>query len=160
MQPNTRTRSCSRLNPPPRVGRWSQLRVGSAAALLVAIGILVPGCSGGPDYESATVTGNVTIDNNPVPKGYITFSPVDSGQGPVCGEKIVDGAYRCELVPLGKHKVTFQAQSNETTTIYDAANDAQREIPVDILPPQYRQGVDAEVTAGEIVRDFDLKSSP
>jgi len=160
MQPESLHRVRGYPDPARRAFHPRALQLGWPAALLLAISILVPGCWGGPGYDAATVTGKVTIDNQPVPTGYITFSPVDSGQGPVRGEKIIDGAYRCELVPLGKHKVTFKAQSNETTTIYDAANDVQREIPVDILPPQYHQGVDAEVTAGECVRDFELTSSP
>ena len=68
MQPYTSPRCCSRQPVSP------------AAALLVGLALVLPGCWGGPGYDAATVTGKVTIDNQPVPTGYITFSPVDSGQ--------------------------------------------------------------------------------
>lgn len=130
-------------------------RGGLGAALLTAgLCLACAGCWGGPDYPTATVTGKVTIQGQPVPKGFITFSP--AAQGPVTGAPIEAGQYRCENVPAGKHKVTFQAQGDRPTKLYDAVNKVEHEVPTDILPPQYRAGVDADIEAGQVVRDFAL----
>ena len=126
-------------------------------ACLLAIvvgGFLLSGCSRGPGYPTATITGKVTIAGQPVPKGYITFSPL--GQGPVTGAPIADGQYRLENLPAGKHRVTFQAQGAEPMKLYDAAAKIEREVPSDILPDKYRQGVDVDIDRGKATRNFDL----
>jgi hypothetical protein len=117
------------------------------------------GCSG-EEYRNATVSGTVTIDGKAVPKGTVTFSPVGSGQGPVVGDAIVDGKYRCQKVALGKNKVTFQAQAAEMGKIKDMATGGEHEVPIDILPPSCRDGVDAEVKPGDNTLDFPLLSRP
>ncbi len=122
--------------------------------------LAAPGCDRGPDYPSATVTGQVTIDGQPVPKGAITFSPQGAASGPVTGAAIEDGAYRCELVPLGKHTVTFIAQAAEPDTIVDRVTGAKHEVPRNILPPHCATGVEAAVVAGENRLDFALESRP
>ena len=118
------------------------------------------GCSRGPNYPNATVTGTVAIDGQPVPKGYITFSPTAQGQGPVVGGAIKEGKYRCQGVPVGKLRVTFTAQAAEMTTMIEPATGAKHEVPKDILPPQYLSGLDAEIAAGEAACDFALQSKP
>jgi len=126
-----------------------------ACLLLAAVCLgACSGCSRRPGYPTATVAGQVTIDGQPVPKGYITFSPLE--KGPVTGAAIDQGKYRAENVPAGQHKVTFQAQGDKPTKLFDVVNQVEREVPTDILPPQYRDGVDTQVDAGENVRDFPL----
>jgi len=115
----------------------------------------VVGCSSGPGYPCATVTGTVTIDGDPVPRGFITFSPTGAGQGPVTGAEIENGAYRCELVPIGSHTVTFIAQTAEMIKFIDALG-VEREIPENLLPPQYLAGLPVQIEEGEIARDFKL----
>ena len=126
---------------------------------LLFLAFFVGGC-GGPKYPASTVTGRVTIDGAPVPKGYITFSPTDGTAGPVVGAPIHDGEYRCELVPQGKLHVTFIAQAAEPMTIFDKANNTNRLVPKDILPPACQQGQTLDVTAGDNQHNFDLKSKP
>ena len=131
-----------------------------AACILVIACLMISGCNRGPSYPCATVIGKVTVDGKPVPKGAITFSPQKPGQGPVAGAPIIDGAYKCENVPLGKHIVTFTAQAAEMGTMIERATGAKREIPIDILPPAYRQGSEAEVVEGENTIDFPMKNGP
>ncbi len=123
-------------------------------AALAAVSLGLPGCTRGPGYPTATVRGAVRIDGHPVPKGSITFSPLD--QGPVTGAPIIDGQYCCQQVPAGRHKVTLQAQAAEPNKVYDVANKAYREVPKDILPEKYRSGVDVEVKPGQATQDFNL----
>jgi hypothetical protein len=138
------------------------LRRAAFAATVFSVVLLLaaPGCNRGPDYPSATVTGQVTIDGQPVPQGAITFSPQGADSGPVTGGPIEDGAYRCELVPLGQHTVTFIAQAAEPDTIVDQVTGTRHEVPRNILPPHYATGVEAEIVAGENRLDFALESQP
>lgn len=129
--------------------------VGMTICLLLSV---VCGCSRGPSYESATVTGTVTIDGNPVPKGQITFCPAT--QGPVTGGEIRHGEYRCENVPLGKHHVTFLANAAEPTIITDITTGAKHEVPKSILPQHSLSGLDVEVKADAKTLDFPLQSRP
>jgi len=122
--------------------------------------VLICGCSPGPDYQTATVSGTVSIDGRPVPKGFITFSPTAQSRGAVAGGPIADGKYLCQQIPVGKVRVTFAAQAAEMTTILDRSTNTQREVPRNILPPQYASGLEADVKAGENSLDFPLKSKP
>jgi hypothetical protein len=127
------------------------------SCLLVACGLLAGGC-GGTNYASSTVTGRVTIDGAPVPKGYVTFSPAGSTPGPVVAAEIHDGEYHCEKVPQGTVQVTFIAQAAEPTKVFLKAKNMEVEVPKDILPPSCQQGQDAEVKSGKNELNFDLKS--
>ena len=126
--------------------------------LLIAFAIVSGGC-GGSKYASSSVSGRITINGAPVPKGFVNFSPIGSTAGPVVAAEIVNGEYRCEKVPQGKVQVTFIAQAAEPTTVFDKVNNCTHEIPKDILPSAYREGQPAQVGPGENKLDFDLKSS-
>lgn len=119
---------------------------------------LLAGCERGPGYEHATVSGQVSIDGEPVASGYVTFSPIGSQQGPVTGAAIEGGRYRCERVPVGKHRVTFVAHAAEPTTVVDHATGETRQVPKDIVPPRYASGVEADMGKGQVVLDFVLNS--
>jgi hypothetical protein len=127
--------------------------------LILLLGTAAGGCSRGPGYARATVTGTVTIDSKPVPKGHITFSPTGESPGPVTGAPIENGKYRCEEVPVGSHVVTFIAQAAETVKILDVATGTEQPVPQNILPPAYQQGVPVEIEEGNIVRDFEMSTS-
>jgi hypothetical protein len=139
---------------PPSVPRR---RPNSAAAIVLFL--IAAGCSRGPGYEAGAVSGTVTIDNQPVAKGYVTFNPVE--KGPVCGAAIAEGKYRCEQVPTGKHKAILQAEAAQPTKVYDVVNKTQREVPTPIvLPPKYQSGIEMEVKPGENVQDFNVQTRP
>jgi len=125
--------------------------------LLVACAFVSGGC-GRSRYPSATVTGRITIDGAPVPKGYITFSPVTGTKGPAVGAAIANGEYRCDKVPQGSVHVTFIAQAAKPMILFDRVNNVNREVPEDILPPACQEGQAAEIAAGVNQLDFDLKN--
>jgi hypothetical protein len=128
-----------------------------ATSCLAALLLALAGC-GGTRYPSATVSGRVTIDGAAVPEGFITFAPAAGASGPAVGAEIRNGDYRCERVPQGKARATFVAQAAEPMTIFHKADKAPHEVPKDILPPAYRQGVVVEVGPGENRVDFPLKN--
>jgi hypothetical protein len=133
--------------------RNSAIAVGLALACL-AFG----GCGDGVSYKHGTARGNVTIDGVPVPKGAITFSPLGQGQGPVTGGAIVEGRYVCDKIPVGSHTVSFHAEAAEPIQMLDVSTGAMRTVPKNILPDRYREGVPAEIHAGENALDFTLDS--
>jgi hypothetical protein len=123
----------------------------------VSLCLLFAGCGGAP-YSSGNVSGEVRINGEAVPRGFITFSPTAKNQGPVVGAPIEEGKYHCDRVPVGHITVTFAAQAAEPTIIYDVATKTNHEIPKDILPSEYNAGLQIEIVAGDNHRDFNLKS--
>ena len=123
------------------------LRPPYAIAWLTALVLLVSaGCRQGPKYATATVSGHITIDGAAVPKGAINFAPMPGTIGAVVGAEIKAGEYHCSLVPLGKLNVTFIAHAAEPMTMIEKATGATREVPRDILPPAYANGIPVEIT--------------
>ena len=129
------------------------------AVVAFASAAICCGCSKRADFPSGTVAGVVTLDGQPVPHGAITFNPTGKEQGPVTGATIENGRYRCEHVPLGNLKATFTLQADHLRRFVDKTG-VEREVPIDILPPQYRGGLPAIVHAGENQLDFSLTSKP
>jgi hypothetical protein len=68
--------------------------------LAVALACLNAGCQrpeeGPPRFH---LSGTVTYDGKPVPKGFINFNPAEGNSGPASGAPIVDGKYE---TPKGK----------------------------------------------------------
>jgi hypothetical protein len=128
---------------------------GLSAGLLLCLGLC--GC-GGAGYEHAEAHGEVKLDGQPVTKGSIKFTPLSQGQGPVVGGEIVDGQYRCERVPLGNNRVTFNIEGG-TEKVYDAANDQWHEVPKPVqLSAEDANGHERQIQSGDNELDFDLKS--
>lgn len=75
-------------------------------ACWVSFALLTLGCgpSGPKTYQ---VGGTVTFDGEPIPEGYITFSPEPRGETPVAS-KIVSGKYSLYATE-GKKKISIQA---------------------------------------------------
>ena len=71
------------------------------------------------------------------------------------GADIEEGHYRCEVVPTGDVTVTFTLHDAGLRKFVDGTG-VPREVPIDILPPQYRAGVPAMVHEGENQLDFAL----
>lgn len=143
----------------PMLSNFGASALATGAKRICVILLAVAGCGDKVPYPHATVTGMVTVDGQPVPQGYVTFSPMSGGQGPVTGGKIWQGSYRCEQVAAGQSKVTFVAEAEEMHTFIDALG-AQRQIPLSILPPRYLMGIDITVETGEVAMDFDLRNEP
>jgi hypothetical protein len=67
------------------------------------------GCGkGGP--EKASVSGTVTYNGEPIPRGVIGFIPTEGNTGPTAGGSVVDGKFDVDddMGPvLGKHLVSI-----------------------------------------------------
>src|SRR5688572_19042899 len=71
----------------------SSRRIWIACCLTLLTGVVLVGCGG----SQATVTGSVTVGDQPLAKGEIIFSP-KSGGTPV-GAPIVAGKYTAKMLP-------------------------------------------------------------
>ncbi|SRR5579883_447109 len=76
-------------------------RFGGLLAFVIPLAI---GCGSG----KGKVTGNVTLDGQPLPAGTITFHP---GKGNSVSGPITDGQYSVTGVPAGESKVTVETAS-------------------------------------------------
>ena len=135
-----------------------------AGAVAVAVGLL-PGCGA----STATVSGEVTYDGQPVGDGYITFTPAD-GNGRDAGGEIKDGRYQVTELPPGPKlvkvravkKVNFAATSEEMKQRAAAARKAGNYDglvePADIIP-ENAEGNNApvELKPGTQEQNFHLK---
>lgn len=143
--------------------------VRSATAVVVGslVCLILPGCGGGPDLPPvAEVSGVVTIDGKPLPRGTIQFVP-DESKG-TAGATAVgtigpQGRYRLQTAGVdgaivGFHKVGVYALEKEP-------EDERAPPPPPLIPPKYfnadTSGLRAEVKAGEDNEiDFPLRSKP
>jgi hypothetical protein len=128
--------------------------------------ILSPGCGG----SSASISGAVTYNGEPVGDGSITFIPVD-GKGPSVGSPIEGGHYLLDSISPGPKlvrieaykKVHFAQSSEEMAKKAAAANkyfgDGSGLIePADVIPPN-ADGNNTKMTIepGQQTHDFHLK---
>jgi hypothetical protein len=130
-----------------RVARW--------AVLLLALPGLV-GC--GNDWNTATVSGNVSVDGKPVEDGAINFVPVD-GEGWTAGGIIKHGRYSVR-VPMMSLKVAITASKVVgKKPIYDAPNSPEMPITVQTVPARFNEQTELRLEVqGNLVKDFDLSS--
>jgi hypothetical protein len=142
-----------------RVPSWA-----AATALAAAAGVL-PGC-GAP---TATVTGAVSYDGQPVGDGYITFTPAD-GKGNDAGGPIAGGRYTVTGLPPGPkvvkviavRKVNFASSSEEMMRRAAEARKAGSHNglvdPADTIPDNAEgNNATVEVKAGSQTLDLALK---
>jgi hypothetical protein len=137
----------------------------AAVTLAVAVGLL-PGCGSAP---TATVSGSVTYDGQPVGEGYVTFTPSD-GKGKEAGGPIANGQYSLAGLQPGPKlvkviavkKVSFASTSAEmqqkAAVAQKAGNYDGLVDPADTIPDNAEgNNVTIEVKAGEQTRDLHLK---
>ncbi|WDI42449.1 hypothetical protein [Bremerella sp. P1] len=76
----------------------SSLRIYSGGVLALAA-LLLAGCGAEKASDVFSVSGNITYDGKPIPKGNISFAPDASqnNQGPGASAEIKDGKY--EMMP-------------------------------------------------------------
>src|SRR6266567_3471918 len=84
-------------------------RLWSVGTLLIVAG-WIAGCNQG--LAVGTVTGDVTLDGQPLKGGRVLFTPID-GQGQTGGATIADGRFKAEVpvakMPVAKVKVQINA---------------------------------------------------
>ena len=74
-------------------------------ALLAVLVLVLPGCTGKPDpYKVYTVTGIVTLDDEPVEGVSVTFIPVNAGGTSMSASSITDASGRYNLTTSGCKK--------------------------------------------------------
>src|SRR6516162_6805027 len=94
----------------------NSVRALAAVVVTAAVLGLLPGCGS----STATVSGEVTYDGQPVGDGYVTFTPAD-GKGKDAGGPITGGHYEVAGLPPGPKvvkviavkKVNFASSSEE-----------------------------------------------
>ena len=99
----------------------SMVRLASLFCLFACVGLLITssGCSSNP--ATATVTGKVTANGEPVTSGSLTFSPIggEEGSKPAIGVVKSDGSYTLSTYApddgavVGSHRVNYISGSNE-----------------------------------------------
>jgi hypothetical protein len=119
---------------------------------------LTAGCGGGSG--TGEVSGNVTVDGKPAPRGSsITFFPTD-GKAPTAGGSIEDGKYTVR-VPVGTAKIEIRAPRpvRKSTEVKEGPGPQGDQIE-ESLPDKYNNQSELrlDVHPGKNPRDFELKS--
>lgn len=128
----------------------------AASPLIIAVILAAAGC-GRSTYPMASLAGAVSIDGEPVLTGGLTFTPLRGGAGTGVYAPIDSGHYRADRVPRGPVRVFVMAVRKTGKTVATSGTT----IPevVSLLPSRYDAGIDIEVTADDLQRDFDLRST-
>ena len=132
--------------------RWRTL------ALLIALlagASLACGCARKP----TTITGEVTLDGEPLQQGLITFVPVD-GKTPNAAVAIKGGKYRLDA-PSGPMRVQINSSRVKgKRKAYDTPDSPLIDVLEERVPARYNATTEltAEVKTGENVFDWPLKS--
>ena len=96
------------------------------------------------------------MDGRPVSDGCINFVPLEAGRGRGATATIAQGHYLAPAVPLGRVRVHFHATKATGRTVIVS------ELPtpeiIDVIPEQYRVGMEIEVSPGQSKQDFHLVS--
>ena len=123
---------------------------------LAAFGL--PGCGAKQaPYPAATLSGQVSLDGEPVEQGNISFMPAPGQKGQPAAADIVDGHYNAQWVPLGKVRVRIII-NKETGRMITGSSEPVPEIK-NVAPIDYQRGVPLEVTGDNDQQDFEMKSS-
>ncbi len=139
----------------------------------VLFGLLLTAGCGGSAYSTAPVSGQVTLDGEPVENATVTFTPIGGASelGPgSTGRTDAAGNYSLELVGeespgaiVGTHRVTMAVRDEASFELDEEAySEAVEEASAVVtLPPEASAGIEVEVVAGQAnVHDFHLESTP
>jgi hypothetical protein len=123
------------------------------------VGLLVvaggSGC-GGWGMPTTHLEGRITLDGQPVKEGNVSFIPLQANHGRGTTAIISEGRYSARDVPLGKVRVHFNATKATGRTVI--VSDTSMPEIIDVIPEKYRVGMEIEVAAGQVQRDFELDS--
>ncbi len=111
--------------------------------------------------EVGTVSGEVSYENQPVKKGYVTFSPAD-GKGPMVGGPITDGRYTVENVPPGSKVVKVEASSGSGPSVQTSEDMARlsKEWKDKVGPDGYIRTETVPPDAGGNNQTVEVKAGP
>src|SRR4051794_34250251 len=92
------------------------------------------GCSA--KSNRGTVTGNVTLDGQPLKSGLIRFEPAD-GKTPTADALITDGKFSAS-VPPGDKKISISATKVVgTKRVYETPDSPTVDVTQELLPAKY-----------------------
>lgn len=119
--------------------------------------LFLGGCGFG---SGLTLKGTVAVDGVPVEKGTISFTPVATGAGEAVAAEIKDGKYVARNIPPGKTRVEFHAQreTGKMITSTDAAEGSTHPEIVNLIPMNFRQGIEITLIESDTTQNFDLAS--
>lgn len=122
---------------------------------LVLLALMAPlaGCG----QRAATVSGQVTVDDQPLKKGVIVFAPAD-GNGPPAQATIENGRYEVETLPGNKRVQISAPVVIGKKKEYDAPDAPLVEITGESLPDRYHSNSELtfEVKVGANAKDWPL----
>ncbi|MBA2118004.1 hypothetical protein [Bremerella alba] len=116
------------------------------------------GCGSGRS-DLVEVTGNVTLDGQPVNKGKISFEATD-GRGGVEGDSIVNGQYTMMTTPGSKSVKINSPEVVGQRKTYGTADSPSEDVTKESIPKNYNRNTELkiEVNSSSLKHDFDLKS--
>jgi len=134
-----------------------------SAGHLVLIGIaalLLPWLLGCSTDDLVAISGQVTLDGNPLANGTITFVPAD-GKGPSAGAVIENGSYRVRVAP-GSKKVQILGYKNLGQRRHDKNDPSSPMIDINeqIVPERYNKNTElnCEVDPNTGPLDFAIQT--
>ena len=127
------------------------------AGFCAGLCILIAGC-GGSHGPTATVEGQVSVDDAPVEEGMISFTAMEGGGGMTA--EIRDGRYKAVDVPVGRVLVQFHASKETGKMLTDEAEGSGAKYPetISLIPQKYSAGVEVTITEESRSQDFALTS--
>ena len=131
--------------------------------LLMGVGLVAGFAGCGKDGpQRATVTGKITLDQQPLSEGSISFVPTGGTEGPVSGGLIKNGSYLIVDAVVGKQRVEIRGQiktGKQIEAIPPAPPGTMIEVAVDI-PAQYNSNsaIEVEIRPGQNSFDFPLST--
>lgn len=146
-------------------------RTHAAAIVVGALGLLPNGCDSAGNSGSATggtVTGNVTLDGQPLTLGLVNFYPVAGGPSAL-GPITKDGTYKMQIgndvsIPAGEYLVTVEASESAPLEAGPGGSPKPPRPGKRITPDKYakRETTDLRVTvkAGSNTIPLALTSDP
>jgi hypothetical protein len=121
--------------------------------MLCGLVLLPLGCGKPTHYP---VSGTVTFNGEPVPKGYIAFLPEGACRGG--GGPITDGQYSI-MAQAGKNRVEITASKSMPLPRGEVGMDGRKEEVRQYLPTRYNVETELKEDITEAsTRDYSLKS--
>jgi hypothetical protein len=132
---------------------------GILASFILAAAI----CGCGFGQSGAQISGSVTLDGKPLPKGHIVFIPNMGVKGKSTTAEIVDGKYGViqQVQTLGMHKVDIRAERPTGKKVPSGMPGPPIDEMVQYLHKGYNEQsqLTREIKAGKNTFDFELKQS-
>jgi hypothetical protein len=121
--------------------------------------LVLCGCSN--QAPTGKVTGEVTLDGQPIKDGAVMFIPAD-GQGQTGGAAIKEGKFVAEQVPIAKMKVEIHGNklTGRKIKAYDTPDSPVSDEIVEAVPARYnfQTELTLDIKKGEQDVRYDLKS--